>query len=138
MGSIDLALRAEATRRTMEAFRHRPFDWASGATCLHLARAQMVNMGHSPPPIPPLRSAVGALRALRRRGYDSVSALLDSLLPRVAPARMLVGDLAIIEGDERMECIVVSAGGKMLGWHQDGEGGMQNLIVTHFLAAWRL
>lgn len=134
---IDLVARAAATQRTADKYRTRPFDWRTRSTCIHLARTQLRNLCHTPPPVPDFRSALGARRALTKSGFDSVAALLDSMLPRIAPASMVVGDLAIIEGDERFESIVVSAGGKMLGWHEADGSGLKNLIVSSFVGAWR-
>jgi len=134
---IDLEARRAATQRTIDKYRARPFDWRARATCIHLARTQLRNLGHRPPPIPDFRSALGARRALARTGFASVAALLDSMLPRIAPASMLIGDLAAIEGDDGLECIVISAGGKMLGYHVGDATGLKNLIVTAFVGAWR-
>jgi hypothetical protein len=134
---IDLNARADATRRTAAKYRAKPFSWANRATCIHLARTQLRNLGHMPPPIPDFRSALGARRALLRAGFSSVSDLLDSLLPRISPARMLVGDLAVIEGDEGFDGIVVSAGGKMLGWNEADASGLRILVVREYLGAWR-
>lgn len=40
------------------------------------------------------RTQHGALRALKARGFDSVSAYVDGILPRVAAAKASRGDLA--------------------------------------------
>lgn len=137
---LDLHARAAATAPVANKYRLRPFDWSKRATCIHLARDQLVAMGHRPPPIPMFRSALGAKRALHKAGFATVEALLDSLLPRIAPASMVVGDLALLSGsadDRGFECIVVSAGGKVMGWHEADPSGLMNLIVTDFIAAWR-
>jgi hypothetical protein len=138
---VGLVQRAAATEKTMARFRHRAFDWGTGATCLHLARAQMKNMGYRPPAIPRFTSALGARRALAQAGFDSVSALLDSMLPRIAPAAMLVGDLAAFPGEAGFECVAVSAGaGMMLGWHGEDLSRVQNVVdwEAAVIGAWRL
>nr|WP_232307502.1 hypothetical protein [Sphingobium chungbukense] len=67
-----------------------------------------------------------------------MTALLDSLLPRIAPAEMLVGDIAILPGDEGMEGIVISAGGKLIGYNEDAPDGVKPLMALVPLpAAWR-
>lgn len=115
---LDLAERAAATGRVVTRFRDRPFSWRDRATCLHLVRAQMRALGHRPPRIPDFRSPIGARRALQARGQDSVQALLDSLLPRIAPAAMIVGDIALLPGEPPFEAAVIAAGGqKVFGWH---------------------
>ncbi|WP_425516672.1 DUF6950 family protein [Sphingobium phenoxybenzoativorans] len=134
---IDLEARRAATKLTMDKYRNRPFDWRNRSTCIHLARTQLRNLGHRPPPIPSFRSALGARRALATAGFASIPALLDSFLERIPPAAMLVGDLAATEGDDGFEGIVVCAGAKMLGWNEVDPSGLRNLIVSEFVGAWR-
>jgi len=135
---IDLNARADATRKTLAKYRAKPFSWADRVTCIHLARTQLRNLGHRPPTIPDFRSALGARRSLKKAGFETVSALLDSLLLRIAPSEMLVGDLAVIAGDDSLEAIVISAGGKMLGYHEDDASGLKPLLVSEFGGAWRV
>lgn len=135
-----LVQRTAATEKTMLRYRHRAFDWATGGTCLHLARAQMKHMGHRPPAIPKFSSALGAQRAMKAAGYETLSDLFDSLLTRIAPAAMLVGDLAIFPGEPPFDAVVVSAGsGMMLGWHGADLSRLHNIVETgDIVAAWRL
>jgi len=134
----ELIRRADATRLTINKYRARPFDWKTRSTCIHMVRSHLRNMGHRPPAVPDFRSVIGARRALEKTGHKDLTALLDSLLPRIAPAEMLVGDIAVLPGDEGMECIVISAGGKLLGYHLDAPDGVKPLLATIPLtAAWR-
>ncbi|WP_235525217.1 MULTISPECIES: DUF6950 family protein [unclassified Sphingomonas] len=135
----DLAQRAEATQSVVDRFRARPFGWATAGTCIHLARAQMRALGHRPPPIPRFRSAIGARRALMATGHADLAGLLDSMLPRIAPAAMWVGDLALMRGDGEFDAIVVSAGRLMAGYHSDERHrGVVNIEAHDFIGAWRL
>jgi hypothetical protein len=136
---VDLARRVAATEKVVTRFRHRQFDWAARATCIHLARAQARAMGHRPPSIPDFRSAHGAMTALRSTGHPTLEALLDSMFPRIAPAAMLVGDLCIVPGEAGLDAIAISAGGALLMYHQDAEG-LANVkeALPHVTAAWRL
>lgn len=99
----------------------------------------MVAMGHRPPKLPDLRSALSAERALRATGFDDLRGLLDSLLPRIAPAAMLVGDLALMDGDA-LDAIVIAAGGKVFGYAEGHEGlcVIEPVATRSFKAAWRL
>lgn len=138
---INLAARAKITSEVIERYRRKVFDWRGSATCIHLARAQMRAMGHRPPAIPQFRSALSAHRALKATGFDDLAALLDSMLPRISPAAMLVGDLAILPGDDAFDSIVIGAGGKMMGWHTDTiDRGIMPLLANPdaFIGAWRL
>ena len=138
---IDLVARVAATERTVAKYRTRAFDWHARATCIHMARFHLRQLGHRPPSVPDFRSAVGARRALKKTGHDTVEALFDSLpgLVRLpAPSMMMVGDLATLEGDEDgLPSIVVSAGGKVLGWHEDDPSGLKPIDAHAIRAAWR-
>lgn len=115
---LDLAARAAATERVVARYRTRAFDWRDRATCVHLARAQMRALGLTPPPIPDFRSPTGARTALKRAGFDTLEALLDSMLPRIAPLAMIVGDIGLLPGDGPFQAAVIAAGGtKVFGWH---------------------
>ncbi len=141
MRAIDLADRAARTDEVISRFRGKPFDWRGSATCVHLARAQMRAMGHRPPTIPRFQSALGARKAMKAAGFADLAALLDSLLPRIGVASMLIGDLALIDGSEEFGSIVVGAGGKMMGWHVDAlDRGVLPMLVDSpgYIGAWRL
>lgn len=135
---MNLIARRDATQKTFDKYRHRPFDW-NGATCIHLARTQLRNMGHKPPRIPAFRSALGAKRAMEAAGYASVADIFDGLgLPRIAPANMKIGDIAILPGEGGWDAVVISAGGKLLGWHGASDEGLQPIgeAVAHITGAW--
>lgn len=139
--TVNLAMRAAATNRTVAAFQNRPFDW-DGASCIHLARLQAENMGHIVPPLPAFRSRQGALRGLLKTGHRTLESLLDSLFERIDPARMLVGDLAMLPGeDRRLRAVVVFDGHlSVAGWH---EAHPESLVwikqmQADLVAAWRL
>lgn len=115
---LDLAARAAATDKVVARFRHRAFDWGNRATCLHLMRAQMRALGHRPPSIPDFRSPLAARTALAKAGFETVEALLASMLPRIAPLAMIVGDFGVLPGEPPFQAGVIAAGnGKVLGWH---------------------
>lgn len=138
----DLEARRVATEKVVARFRARPFSWTGRRTCIHLARAQMVALGHRPPKLPDLRSARAARRALVATGHPDLISLLDGVVPRIAPAEMLIGDLALMEGDALFDALVLSAGGKVLGYHGDdlarGLVPIQPIGPQPFKAAWRL
>lgn len=137
---LDLAARADATEKVVARFRNRPFDWRDRATCLHLARAQMRALGHRPPAIPDFRSPTGALTALRKAGHDTLESLIDSMLPRIAPLSMIVGDLALVPGVAPFDALAISAGNwTLLMYHQEAEG-LANVkeALPQVTAAWRV
>jgi len=139
---LDLAARVAATEKVVARFRGRPFDWTTRRTCIHLARSQARALGHQPPRVPDFRSPVGARRALVAQGYETLEGLLDSLFPRIAPATMVVGDLALMAGSDGLGGLVISAGGKVIGYHEDYlADGLVNIVPQGnrpFVGAWRL
>lgn len=133
--------RVAATEKTLAKFRHRPFDWKHGTTCIHLARTQARNMGHRVPALPRFTSAIGARTALRSTGHETLEALLDSLFERIVPARMLVGDLAMLPSDDAFGSVLIYDGlSKLLGWHPDAPDGIAPVAgaISDVRGAWRL
>ena len=135
----ELMRRVDATEKTLAKYRARSFDW-NGSTCLHLARAQLVNMGHTPPPLPMFRTALGAKRALKVKGYSRVGEIMDALgLTPIAAAEMWVGDIGVVPGQDGWDSVVINAGGALLGWHEE-HAGIVNVVggLAMVERAWRL
>jgi len=135
-----LAERAARTDAVIARFRAKPFDWSAHATCIHLFRAQAAAFGHKVPLVPRFKTPLGARRALERTGFATVEALIDSMLPRIAPATMWVGDIALLPG-EPFEAVTVHAGGGiLLGWHADAPDRLRPIegAVAQAIAAYRL
>lgn len=133
----ELVRRQRALEQTMAKFRGRPFDWR-GADCLTMLRFHLVKLGHkSLPKIPPYRDALGARRALEKAGFGSMEALLDSLLPRIAPARALAADVMLMGSDgEPLDAVVISVGQKVFGFHEDAVGAVV-ITPAAIKGAWR-
>lgn len=137
----DLERRRVATAKTLAKYRDKPFDWRRSATCIHLARFHMRAMGHRPPRMPAIRSALRAKRELAKRECESVIALLDSIgLERIAPAQMRLGDLAAVPGVEGLDAVFVNiTTRKFAGWREDQHGLVAlDLGLDEVTAAWRL
>lgn len=136
----ELERRRVATTKTLARYRGKVFDWSKGITCVHLARAQLKAMGHKPPTLPRFRSALGAKRALKERGWESVEAMLDSMLPRIAPAQMRLGDIAAVPGDKGLDALFVCAGPlKLFGWREDHPAlVILDVSLDDLTAAWRV
>lgn len=136
----ELERRKRATERTIARYRRKAFDWASGITCVHLARFHLRNMGHRPPGMPRFRSPLAAKKAMRERGWASVTEMLDSILPRIAPAQMLLGDIAVLPGDAGMDSVMICAGPRRLfGWREDQPTAvMLGVRLDEVAAAWRV
>lgn len=136
---MNMAQRLAATERVVARFRHHGFSWRERRTCIHLARAQMRAMGHRPPVIPDFRSALGARKALQKTGHADLAALLDTMLPRIAPLEMMLGDLALVPGEDGLDALGVSAGSALLMYHADADGLVPvKGALLDIKAAWRL
>jgi hypothetical protein len=137
---INLHDRAMRTDAVLSRFRDRAFDWKGGATCVHLARAQLAAMGNAPRPMPQFRSSLGARKALAKLGFATLEALFDSTLPRIAPAAMWVGDLALLPGEDGFEAVTIAVNGFVVGWHGDDLTRMHAIEVSQsdIRAAWRV
>lgn len=135
---MKLTERQKRTEKTLSKFRHRGFKWDGGATCIHLLRTHLKNMGHKVPVVPKFTTALGAKKAMKEAGYKDLEALADSFLERIPPAMMLLGDIALMQGDDLFDAIAIFAGpgGKVWGWHQDGEV-FEAILPLEFKAAWR-
>lgn len=131
--------RAAVTKAVADSFRGVPIDFAKGVTCIHLLRAQLVGFGYSPPEIPEFDSVKSAKKALRRMGHRTIRGLLDTMLSRIPPAAMRVGDIALGPGHP-FEAVALNAGnGMLLGWHDDGALGLVNIKPSApLIGAWRL
>lgn len=141
---MTLAQRAAATEKTLALFRGKPFSWQR-AHCIRLARTQAANMGHRLPPVPRIRSALGAKRALAARGAESVTALLDQHFTRLpGPAYAWLGDLVVGPADPAhgLEAIGIADGqGNVWGWsEQNGHAEPVAILFANagLTGAWRL
>lgn len=117
----EIKRRVAATQATQARFEGRVFDWAKQATCLHLVRFHAAQMGHQLPVVPRFRSALGAMKELKAQGVETLPELMDKHFPRIAPARMLVGDVAAFPGaDGGFDGLMIYGQLRAcLGWHQD-------------------
>lgn len=139
-----LIKRNRALEKTRARFEGKPFVFGQ-TDCLNLVRFLLVHMGRRGLPVPPrYSSALGARKALKAQGVDTLAELLDKHLEPIAPAEMLPGDICQVaaeagdDDDGFGETLAVSLGQKVWGWHPDA-AGMDVLIVdpSAIIRAWR-
>jgi len=120
-------------------YKGRRCDFAR-ADCIRMARSLLVKLGRRPPPLPRYSSGLGARKALKAAGHASVTGLLDSMLRRIPPAMMRLGDLAAVPGKDGIEAVFAYAGGnKYFGWSEQNECAEPVYLVldgNDILAAW--
>ncbi len=138
----DLQARVDAVKATQAHFAGRPFAWGR-VDCVKVAAWHLRAMGHhlglGLNKAGTYRSALGARRALERAGHASLAAALDGVLPRIAPAAALPGDLLIGPGTDEWEALGIYAGnGAVVGFY-DGEKGLTIVRLNSGIAgrAWR-
>lgn len=117
----EIQRRIAATQLTQKRFEGRAFDWSKQATCLHLVRFHAAQMGHKLPIVPRFRSALGAMKALRAEGVETLPELMDKYFPRIPAAQMRVGDVAAFPGDDGgFDALMIYGQLRaVIGWHQD-------------------
>ncbi len=138
----EMARRMRAIESVRARFEGKPYK-IGRSDCAKLVRALLVAMGHRNLPKPkPYKNAIGAKRELTRLGFDSLEQMMDTLLERITPAMMLIGDIGLIDADPEDaagdETLVVSLGNKYWGWHPDQfELAVMVIDPANIKAAWR-
>lgn len=132
----EMILRAEAFEATRKHFVNRPYKLGT-VDCLKLARFQALRMGHKPPRPPRYSSEVGAIRALKNMGFNSIDELLSSLFPRIPLAQARVGDLVTGDGADSLDATFIWSGRKLMGFHEDAHG-LVMILPERTKSAYRL
>ena len=133
-----LERRHAAIEATMNRFRDRPFAWGK-VDCAKVAAFHLKKLGHKIliSKAGSYSSSLGATRALRRLGYASLAEMADGIgLTPIPYSRMLLGDIAEIEGDSALGSICLYAGnGNLFGFHEE-HPGLVTLQPQKILRAW--
>lgn len=133
--------RQQAAQAAVDRFKGQP--WELGKTdCVRLAAFVLRKMGHRPRlgKAGSYSTKLGAVRALKRAGYDSLAAALDALgLERIAPAAARVADIVMMPGEGPFDgALTVAVGnGRVLGFNE-AVGTAEILQPMEFVGAWRL
>lgn len=137
---MSLVRRVAAAQATLDRFQGKPFKLGR-YDCGQMVAYHLRRMGR---PIKaskagPYHNVVGAKRALRRLGHESLPSVIDAHFTRIAPAAALVGDLIQLtsEDDTIGGIFVVLGNGRVLGYHQDVPGA-EVLQPSEYVAAWRV
>jgi hypothetical protein len=117
----EIERRVKATQATQARFEGRAFDWGKQATCLHMVRFHAAQMGHALPIVPRFRSALGAKRALKAEGCETLPELMDKHFVRIPAAHMMTGDVAAFPGDgSGFDALMIYGQLRaVLGWQED-------------------
>lgn len=140
---MTMIARVAAAEAVLARFNGAPLVWGH-TDCARLAAASLRALGHrvSLGRFGRYSSAAGALRALKRQGFDGLDAAIDAqLLPRIPPAAALPGDLVALPSDEPgWPALTVALGnGRVLGFREkDGALVCGVLQPNQWLCAWRV
>lgn len=134
MKGIDLLARVDAVAALQAEFGGR--DYQPGTVdCVVMARAHLARLGHVVPELPAYTTERGGLMKLKRLGYANIAALLDEVLEPIPPARMMVGDVALLQGDVG-DALTICAGRKLIGF-REGFNALVNQVDCPVERAWR-
>lgn len=123
----DLIRRQRALQKTVNKYQGKALDWKA-FDCVRMVRSHLVAMGHRGlPKLPRYSSPIGAKRALKEAGFESLQDMLGKVLVEIPPASMLPGDIALMEGHGTFDAITISVGRKVMGWHEDN--GLQEPVM---------
>lgn len=130
--------RVAAAQATLDRFLGEPLEWGR-TDCARIAAFCLRELG-VPAPLSRFgryTTPLGAQRALLRRGFGDLGAVVDDMgLARIPPAATLPGDLVGLRaGDLPLTLAVCLGGGRVLGHHSEAEGAVV-IQPTSFLAAW--
>ena len=137
----ELEKRRQAAQATVDRFKGAPLAYGKN-DCVRLGAFALRKMGRTPQlgRAGSYRTALGAVRALKRAGHHSLEDAVDALgLERIAAAAALPADLILLpaEGPFGGALTMAVGNGRVLGYHEDLEGA-DILQPVQFLAAWRV
>ncbi len=132
----NLIERCAAADATRIAFGGRPFAWGK-VDCLTMVHFHLSFLGHAVPPVPVYRSYSGAVKAIRAQGFADLRELLSAYLEPIAPAAMLVSDLALLKGPPPFGGLAICVGAKVMCFAEDEET-LVNFTPFEYEGAWRV
>lgn len=133
-----LERRHTAIEATMARYRDRPFQWGK-VDCAKVAAFHLKKLGHKIliSKAGAYSSPIGAARALKRLGYANLAEMAAGVgLTPIPYSRMLLGDIAEVEGDTPLGAIGIYAGnGNLFCFHED-HPGLVTFQPNNILRAW--
>jgi len=137
---IEAIRRQQAAQAAVYRFKGQPWELGKN-DCVRLAAFVLRRMGHRPQlgKAGSYSTGAGALRALKRAGFDTLADALDALgLERVPPADARVADIVMVPGEEPLDgALMIAVGnGRVLGFYEQSLQA-EVLQPTSFITAWR-
>jgi hypothetical protein len=137
---VTLVIRREAVEATIQRFGGKPMKWGR-VDCAQIAAHNLRQLGIKTSLMKGQRYASehAALKALRDEGFTGLAEAVDAMLPRIAPAMAIQGDLIgmATDGDVWDVALCVAVGnGRVLGI-KEGVVMILQPDLTKALTAWR-
>lgn len=132
-----LERRHAAIEATMARYRDKPFQWGK-VDCAKVVAFHLKRLGYkiAISKAGAYQSPLGAQRAIKRMGYENLPLLLDGLgLSRIPYSRMLLGDIAQVEGAPPGAIGLYAGNGNIFGFHEDFDA-LVTVQPSQILAAW--
>lgn len=132
--------RVAAAQATLNEFLGQPFQWGR-SDCARMVAAHLRRLGYKVqvPPKGSYASPRSALKALRARGFESMTAAIDAVgLVRISPAEAVAGDIVCgASGDSFGALGIKLSNGRLLGYHEHAVGAAV-LQEVNLETAWRV
>lgn len=122
---------------TLLKFGEKPFAYGQH-DCVRLVAAHIREMGHKVSLLKggAYKSEFGAVKALKRAGFDTLEAAIDSRFDRIAPASAVTGDIIGLQSSGDWPALTIAlSNGRVLGF-MDGICGIMQ--PNAYMAAWRV
>ena len=134
---MEMVRRIDCTTQIVAQYINTSFAWGRH-DCVRMAVAHIRRMGHRASLLKggTYTSEFGAIKALKRAGFDTLEAALDARFDRIAPAAALPGDLIGLASSGDWPALTVAVGnGRVLGFMEGVCGIMQ---PNAYKLAWRV
>lgn len=132
----EIEIRYAAVQATMDKYKDRSFAWGV-VDCIRMSSFHARKMGHVVPKLQRYRTYAGAVRALKKSGYETIQAAFDDLFTEIPLATARAGDFVIGDGENGMDASFIWCGRKMMGFHEDDDG-LVMLIPKKIKAAYHV
>lgn len=133
----DLIRRRDSVEALIRQYSGAPFAWGRN-DCVRLVARHLRALGHRVSLVKAgsYRSELGAVRALKRAGFDRLEDALDARFVRINPAEAFVGDIIGLESGGEWPALTLACGhGRVFGFISDVAAVMQ---PKSFKTAWRV
>lgn len=138
-----IAERTEATQRTVDRFKGKPFELGS-EDCAQMVLFHLAELGQNFTlmNITKYSSAIGAKRTLKKMGFDSLPEFMDANYKRLpAPAFAKVGDILSFPSEDDplgIGALAIYLGNKLiLHYHADALDAVTSRILEQPELGWQ-